>query len=193
MLWGGMASLPAPPHPRPLTVEEFLGIDFGPQLKAELDRGTILMMAGGTRDHARVQGNLIAYLHTALRGSGCRPYGSDMKVRSADASVRYPDVTVDCGAPGDTGRDQFLHAPRVVVEVLSPSTRSQDAGVKLDEYRSLPTVDTIVLVDPEAERLRVLQRTGPQSWVDTAHIAPAALDLPTLGVTVPHDEIFARD
>ncbi len=188
-----MASLLALQHPRLLTVEEFLEIDFGPELKAELDRGIISMMAGGMRDHARIQGNLIAYLHAALRGSGCRPYGSDMKVRSHDLSVRYPDVTIDCGAPGDTGKDEFLHAPCVVVEVLSPSTRGKDAGVKLDEYRTLPTVDTIVLVDPESERLRVLQRTGPNSWNDTTFDGPAALDLPSLNVTIPHDEIFARD
>ncbi|WP_174297156.1 Uma2 family endonuclease [Sphingomonas bacterium] len=180
-------------HPRLLTVEEFLEIDFGPGLKAELDRGVIQMMAGGTRDHARVQGNVLAYLHAALRGSGCRTYGSDMKVRSDDRSVRYPDVTVDCGAPGDAGSDQFLHAPRVIVEILSPSTRTTDAGVKLDEYRSIDTVETIALVDPETERLRVLQRAGPQSWNDTAFVAPAALDLPSLGVSMPHAEIFARD
>ncbi len=58
---------------------------------------------------------------------------------------------------------------------------------------TLPTVDTIVLVDPESERLRVLQRTGPNSWNDTMFDGPAALDLPSLNVTIPHNEIFARD
>ena len=188
-----MASLLAPVLPRLLTVEEFLEIDFGPHLKAELDRGTVLMMAGGTRDHARIQGNFMRYLGNALRGSGCRPYGSDVKVRSHDLSVRYPDVTVDCGAPGDTGRDEFLHAPRVIIEVLSPSTRAKDAGVKLDEYRTMRTVETIALVDPETERLRVLQRTGPQTWSDSTFVEPAALELVSMGIAMPHDEIFARD
>lgn len=178
---------------RLLTVTEFLRIDFGPDLKAELDRGVIRMMAGGTRDHARVQMNLYGFLRNALRGSGCRPYGSDMKVRSADQSLRYPDVSVDCGTPDDRGADDILRAPRVLVEVLSPSTRADDHGVKLDEYRSIGTVDTIALVDPDSERLRVLQRTGPQAWSDVTFSSPAPLDLPTLGVSVPHDEIFARD
>ena len=188
-----MASLFAPPHPRLLTVEEFLQIDFGPGLKAELDRGVIVMMAGGTRDHARIQGNLIRFLGNALRGTGCRPYGSDMKVRTHEMSVRYPDVTIDCGAPGDTGEDEFLRAPRVIVEVLSPSTRDKDAGVKLDEYRSLPTVETIMLVDPQAERCRVVQRIGPGAWSDIMHATPADIELLTLRLILPHDEIFARD
>lgn len=184
---------PAPHYPRLLTVEEFLQIDFGSDLKAELDRGVIEMMAGGSRTHARIQNNLLTYFRVALRGSGCRPYGWDIKVRSHPMSVRYPDVTIDCGAPGDAGDDQFLHAPRVVIEVLSPSTRAKDLGVKLDEYRTIPSVETIAFVDPETERLRVYQRTGPESFNDTIFAGPAALDLPTLGVTMPHDEIFADD
>lgn len=188
-----MASELASYWPRLLTVEEFLQIDFGPDLKAELDRGVINMMAGGTREHARIQGNILAYLRSALRGSGCRPYGSDMQVRSADLSLRYPDVTVDCGSPDDTDRDVILRTPRVVIEILSPSTRDVDQGVKLDEYRSIDTVDTIALVDPDRERLRVLQRTGPQAWNDVTFSAPATLALPSLGIDVSHDEMFARD
>lgn len=181
------------PHQRLLTVAEFLQIDFGPDMKAELDEGVIRMMAGGTRAHARVQMNLYRYLGNALRGSGCRPFGSDMGVAARDRSMRYPDVTVDCGAPGDGPEDRVLRDPRVVIEVLSPSTRGVDEGVKQAEYRAMPSIDTIVFVDPDAERCRVVQRTGPEAWSDVTYTAPAAIALPSLGLTIPHDEIFARD
>lgn len=181
------------PYTRLLTVEEFLQIEFGPDMKAELDEGVIRMMAGGSRDHARVQMNLYRFLGAALRGSGCRPYGSDMAVAGADRSVRYPDVTVDCGTASDAPDDRILGDPRVVIEVLSPSTRRSDEGVKLAEYRALPTVDTIAFVDPDSERCRVLQRTGPSAWSDITYSGPAPLDLPSLGRSIPHAEIFARD
>lgn len=131
------------PHYRLLTAEEFLRIDFGPDMKAELDNGIIRMMAGGTRAHSQAQMNLAFALRTALRGSGCQPYGSDMAVRTHDRSVRYPDLTIDCGAPGDRPDDLTLSDPRVVIEILSPSTRSSDLTVKKDEYRAIPSVDTI--------------------------------------------------
>lgn len=186
-----MASLLALTDPRLLTAEEFYQIDFGPDLKAELDNGVIRMMAGGTRDHARVQANITAFLRTNLRGSGCRPYGSDMSVRAHDLSVRYPDVTVDCGSPEDRGDDTRLTAPRAIFEVLSPSTRDLDLRVKSEEYRALPTVDTIVFVDPDAETVIVHQRIA-NGWNQTLP-APADVPLPSLGVTLPHAEIFARD
>ncbi|WP_375286984.1 Uma2 family endonuclease [Sphingomonas sp.] len=174
-----------------LTAEQFLEIEFGPDIKAELDNGVIRMMAGGTITHSTIQGNFMRFLGNALRGSGCRPHASDAAVRTQAASVRYPDITVDCGA--SISDDKVLANPRMVVEILSPSTRRDDLGVKLDEYREIETVDTIVLVDPETERLRVLQRTGPGAWADRSFAEPADLELPSLGLVMPYDEIFSDD
>ena len=83
--------------------------------------------------------------------------------------------------------------PVVIVEVLSPSTSRIDENDKLASYRTLPSVDTIVFVDPERELSRVVQRLGPTSWRDDLFAQPHDVDLPSLNVTLPHDEIFARD
>ena len=183
----------ADPLTRLLIADEFLQIDFGPDAKAELDEGVIRMMAGGTRRHAQVQRRLFGFFIGALRGGPCEPFGSDMAVRTRDRSIRYPDLTVDCGTPADDPEDRVLRDPRVIVEILSPSTRRVDEGVKLTEYRTLPGVDTILLVDPDAQRCRVLQRAGPETWIDTSWATPHDIELPALGLVLPHDEIFMRD
>ncbi len=176
-----------------LTAEEFLGIDFG-ERKAELDNGVIRMMAGGTQRHARVQSNIIVALAPRLRGTGCAAYGSDMATRTRDISIRYPDVTVLCGREGpEHDNDKAASNPRVVFEVLSAGTARTDLLIKLDEYKALDSIDTIVFVDIAVERLRVVQRTGPHGWADNEHAEPIDLLLPSLGATLPHDEIFARD
>lgn len=68
-----------------------------------------------------------------------------------------------------------------------------DQNAKLELYRGLTSLDTVVFVDPEDELVRVVQRLGPTSWRDDLFVAPHDVALPRLGVTVPHDEIFARD
>ena len=179
------------PHYRLLTVEEFLGIRFPPDMKAELEDGIIRMMAGGNRAHARVQMNLYAYLRDHLRGSGCRPFGSDMAVQTAERAVRYPDVTIDCGAPGDAPEDLVLHDPRVVIEVLSLPTRDHDLRIKKPEYREVPSIRVVAFIDPDAETLSVSQRTE-DGWTESL-FARLDLRLPDFDLIVPHAEIFAQD
>ena len=183
-------------QPRLLTVDEFLQIEFGPDMKAELDNGAVRMMAGGTRAHDRVQMNLIVELGVRLRGSGCRPSGSDMGIRSHDMSLRYPDVSITCGRDGEEDdRIRDLDNPTAVIEVLSPSTSAHDQQVKLPEYKLMASVETIVFIDPDREHMTVWQRTGrdPDSWSEVVHTRPADLELPGLGIVVPAADIFRRD
>ena len=176
-----------------LTAREFLEIEFG-EHKAELDNGVIRMMAGGTARHARVQFNLILALGSRLRGTGCTPYGPNMGVETHDRSIRYPDVTVYCGRDDvEDDEAKAFNDPRVIFEVLSAGTARTDLRVKLPEYTALPSVETIVFVDIVSERLRIVQRTGPGGWSEQTYDQPVGLSLPSLGVTIPHDEIFARD
>jgi Uma2 family endonuclease len=184
-----MATLPIYPL---VGADDFLEMDFG-DYKAELDNGAIRMMAGGTRRHAEVTGNIFVALANRLRGSGCKPYNSDMAARTHDLSIRYPDVAVYCGREGpEHDEDKSADDPRVIFEVLSAGTARTDLTVKLAEYKALPSVDAIVFVDIATERLRVVALTAPDTWTETQHREPVDLVLPSLNATVPHDEIFAR-
>jgi Uma2 family endonuclease len=176
-----------------LTAEDFLDIDFG-ERKAELDNGVIRMMAGGTLRHSRVQTNIIIALAPRLRGTGCAPHGSDMAVQTRGMSIRYPDVSVFCGREGsDHDTEKSAPDPRLIFEVLSAGTARTDLRVKLEEYRELASIDTIVFVDIAEERLRVVQRTGTNGWSDISYQEPTDVLLPSLDLTLTHEEIFARD
>lgn len=193
-MFADMASIALDPAYRRVEVAEFLAMDLG-DAKAELVDGVIFMMAGGGEAHARIAANLIAFLHPRLRGSGCRPYGSDFATRTQEHTIRFPDVSVYCNRPADPANDrkQLLGDPQVVFEVLSPSTTSNDQRVKLPEYRALPGLREIVLVDPESERVYLSYRDAQQDW--TGHWLDVDEDvrLPSLDLTVPRAEIFARD
>jgi Uma2 family endonuclease len=189
-----MTAVALDPAYRRISVEEFLDMNFG-GAKAELEDGLIYIMAGGSEMHARVAANIMIYLGSRLRGSGFRPYGSDFATRTAERTIRFPDVTVYCNDPSAPGneRKQLLGDPQVVVEILSPSTSSYDQKIKLEEYRALAGVQEIVLVDPQTERVRLVRRTGVAGWIDDWLDAGTDLILPSLDLTIPHAEIFARD
>lgn len=190
--WWGMATI-YPLEPL-LTVEDFLKIRFAADQKAELSNGRIRMMAGGKGSHARVQANILSWLRVALRGSGCRPFGSDMGIRTGAVSLRYPDISVFCGRNGSENDElTVFDDPKVVIEVLSPSTRDEDFGAKLPEYHALASVDAILFVEPETGVKRLIQRTGPAAWSDAELDSEADVTLTSLGLTIPNAEIFARD
>jgi Uma2 family endonuclease len=151
------------------------------------------MMAAGTGRHARIASNIMLALGRRLNGTGCTPYPSDMATRTHDLSIRYPDVTVFCGRDGpEHDDDKAWNDPRVLFEILSGSTSRTDLRVKLPEYKALPSVDTLVFVDLAEERVRVVQRTGRNDWAEAGHEEPFDIPLPSLGITLPHAEIFAR-
>lgn len=186
-----MASIASLHWSRLLTAEEFFQIDFGPDLKAELDNGLIRMMGGGTRAHSRMQARLLKIFGNRLSGSLSEPHGSDMAIQTREMGVRYPDVTIDCGGSEDAAGDVRLTNPKIVVEILCPSTRDYDLQVKRAEYRDLASVDTIVVIDLEDRTLLVHQRVD-HGWHELLQ-QDGDLHLPAVALTIPHAEIFARD
>lgn len=181
------------PAYRPITAAEFLDMDFGTDKKFELHDGVIYMMTAGTRAHSWVQGNVLTWLRIKLRGSGCSPYGSDMALKIGETDVRYPDVTVYCNERSDPfSGETALENPTVIIEVLSPSTTTFDQGSKLEEYRALSTVQTIAFIDPANQLCRTVERHS-EGWLDHIFSATRGIPIPSLDLTIPHDEIFARD
>jgi Uma2 family endonuclease len=64
-----------------------------------------------------------------------------MAVRVDDATVYEPDALLRCGASvADDCRE--IADPLIVVEVLSPPSRHQDTGGKLDDCFRLPSAAT---------------------------------------------------
>ncbi len=180
---------------RLLTVEEFLELDIELEgvPRIELDNGVILAMAGGSGTHNRVQGNVMGVLFQRLKGSGCRPYGPDMGVRAHDLSLRYPDVSVFCGRDGpENDKLKQFDDPKLIVEILSPSTRRKDMDVKLPEYRAIHSLEAILYIDPDAESVQLSMRTSGGGWRDFEVSTDEDVALPSLNIILTREEIFAR-
>src|SRR5437870_5095126 len=83
---------------RRFSVAEYLSREKLALTKSEYFDGEVVAMAGATIAHNIITTNVLSHLHALLRGSGCRPFGSDLRIKvDAANSFLYPDVTVICG------------------------------------------------------------------------------------------------
>jgi len=172
----------------PQTTEaEYLALSARAEERMELYNGAIVAMSGASEAHALVAMNLGAALHARLRGSPCRAYTNDLRVHvEATGAWVYPDVTVVCGPTARTeGNPPSVRNPRLVIEVLSPSTALHDRGAKAAHYRRIPSLAGYLLVDIEARRVELTFRGDDGDWrlreaegLGTLHIPDPALVLP---------------
>jgi Uncharacterized protein conserved in cyanobacteria len=169
-----------------LTPEEYLdGEQFAIE-KSEYVRGEVYAMAGASDRHVKVTLNAALLIKQQLRGSGCSTYIADMKVRiEADDTFFYPDVMVTC-EPSDqlAERDYAKHHPKLIVEVLSPSTEDKDRGSKFISYRKLDSLEEYLLIDPRKYYVELFRRQNEDEWVlMTRSGAEASLTLNSIGLT----------
>jgi Uma2 family endonuclease len=154
-----------------------------------VDGQPLEMMAGAKNVHDDIVVNLLGELRDQLRGSGCRPFTGGGSVETRPGQIRRPDVGVDCGPRDPNGTKAAL--PKLVIEVLSPSTRDFDTFRKLEEYKQIDSLDTIVLVEPNEPVAFVWRRDAARGWAEArVRGIDARIAMPELGVTLEMAAIY---
>jgi Uma2 family endonuclease len=171
-----------------VTLEEDSGI------KHEFLGGQVWAMSGGSPAHAAIAANITALLTVALGDKPCQTFSSDLRVRvQATGLATYPDVSVGCGKleldPEDPKKHTALN-PKLIVEVLSPSTEDYDRGEKLGHYKQIPSVAEVVLVAHDRREIEVVRREADGSWSRTVVGEGASAQLLSVGCALPVDEVY---
>jgi Uma2 family endonuclease len=179
-----------PVEHRWLTVDEYLEFEANSEHRHEYIDGAIYAMSSASENHALVSGNLFAAIHGHLRGGPCKPYSSNFKVRlkiDQKDLFYYPDAMVACGREGIASH--YLHYPKLVVEVLSPSTESIDRREKFLSYKQIPTVEEYVLASQIAAQIMIYRRTenwAPRVCAESDGIAV----FQSIGLSLPLRQIY---
>ena len=182
----------------PMTAEAFLDwLESRPETERwELIEGEpVRLMAPTTFGHALIKDNVVAALRSALavRGPGrpCRVVSDGPAVRRADDDRNFyqPDAVVTCVADIDP-MAFTVPDPVVIIEVLSPSTRSRDLTAKMRGYFALPSVHHYLLIEPR-KRLIVHMRRGPDETLTTAFCTEGRIDLDPPGVALRVEDVYA--
>ncbi len=170
--------------------EEYLRRERESATKHEYLSGRIYAMAGGSPAHSVIGTNVATAVRVRLRGTGCRTYSSDQRVRATATAYCYPDVTVGCGEPR-FDQDGTLQNPTVLFEVLSPTTEGYDRGEKFARYRLLESLEEIVFVAQDRVRVERYARTE-SGWTlkDDLSELSETLRLDSVDITVPISELY---
>ena len=188
--------MPALPADAPLSYEEYLRFEESVDSRHEFIDGDILAMAGGTRRHAVLKSRLATELTIGLgKDAPCGVEDSDTRVvveRGSNLNAYYPDMVVICGE-GEThprDRDGGVVNPTLVVEVTSRNTEKRDRGVKLDDYRLLPSLREYLIVSHVRHELEVWSRASADAeWTRRVFTEGQVVRL-HLEVSVAVDDLY---
>ena len=172
-----------------LTLAEYLDWENQQPDKNEFYRGEVFAMVGARRVHGRIVSNLNRRLSEGLDGSPCQVFIEGMKLQIADDAIFYPDLLVTCDQ-ADLATDTIFRSPKLVIEVLSPSTQAYDRGLKFAVYRRLPSLEEYVLVDPDTRRVEAFRRNAEGQWVLHDMSDAPVFEVASIGCSVPMDQVF---
>lgn len=178
----------------PMTEDEYLAFERTSDERHEFVNGEVFAMAGGTSNHSTVMMSIGAELRFALRKRRCQTHAADMRIYiPTSGRYVYADASVVCGKPQfkDETHDTLLN-PRVVVEVLSPSTEAYDRGEKFEHYQTVPSIMHYVLAAQDKPRIEVFTRMGDGSWHLRTYGPGDRLELSSIECVIDVDQVYTN-
>lgn len=174
------------PHAKQrITTAEYLQGELLSDTKHQLIDGEIYAMAGASENHNLLAGNIFNALKNRLKGTPCRVFMADMKVKVAE-DFFYPDVMAVCRE--DNTHEYYKTAPTLLVEVLSKTTRKFDQTSKRLRCQSIATLEEYVLIEQDKGEIQVFSRK--HHWQSAYYYLGDLMPLHSLGITIPVEDIY---
>lgn len=153
----------SPEEPLFMTWEEYLAFEEQSPYRHEYVNGTVYAMSGASLAHNQIAQELVVALRTHLKGGPCKPFFLEAKLEiraGRDRIMYYPDAMVSCRPEDRT--DQIVRNPKLVVEILSPSTQHIDRREKAMTYQRVEAIEEFVLIAQSQPRVIVHRRA--EEW-----------------------------
>jgi Uma2 family endonuclease len=174
-------------HSKLWTLDEFLASDDGTDRRYELFDGQIVALAPTSDVHGALVARLGRQISNTMR-AGCEVIiGAGIVPPERADSWYQADLAVTCA--GLTGQ-QFVAEPRLIVEVLSPSTAATDRERKLPDYRTIPSLQDILVVSSSEPRIEHYRREA-DGWKIHDLRGGGTLRLEAFDLTLDLGELYA--
>ena len=169
-----------------ITEEGYLKGELESEVRHEYVDGYVYAMTGGTENHILISGNVFGEIRNFLKGTKCKVFQSDMKVRTLNGNYRYPDVVVVCDET--LKNNLYKEHPIIIVEVFSKSTRRTDRVVKKLEYLNIPTLQEYVLIEQDIVDVEVFRKDN--DWKSDHYFLGDNVSFTSIGLTLSVEEIY---
>ncbi len=173
-----------------LSVEDYLAREQAGDVRHEYVNGYVYALAGASSRHNRISLNIAARFLDLAQNRPCRVYQEGMKLRfEAEGTIfYYPDVMVVCDKLEPN--PYFETEPCILVEVLSPGTKYTDLREKLTAYKSLPSVQTYLIVEAERLAVRRIAKGEDGFWEQEDLTGDGDISLPCLNGVLSLPQIY---
>jgi Uma2 family endonuclease len=160
----------------------------------ELIDGRPVALAKPTRRHNRLVTALQRRIDARVASLGCESDASGATL----ANGRSPDIVVTCDErdlreTDDYVNERVISFPKLVVEVLSPSARDTDLGIKVDLYRAIDSLQEYLILDSQARFARLFRRdeTHPDQLSMLPDRNSGDVELRSIGLTISLEALYA--
>jgi len=177
-----------------ISPEQYLERERAAGFKSEFYDRQIYAMAGASKEHTRIVTSTLVSLGAQLRGTTCEPFAQDMRVNiNALGDYFYPDIAVACEPEFTDDKFDTLANPRVIIEVLSPSTAGFDRDEKFKSYQAVPSLTDYILIAQSEPRVEHFARQSDDSWLlRIAKSLDAEIEIASIGCILKLREIYER-
>ncbi len=175
-----------------VTPEEYLELDRKSDLRNEYIDGEVVPIIGTTRSHGRILLNTAFALGRRLRGGPCEVIVGGPRLALDDRRLYvYPDLMVACGRlEYQDEKEDTLTNPKLIIEVLSPSTRDYDLGGKRLKYQNVPSIEELLFIEQEQISIEHHRRLSNGDWGHKVVGQNALLKLDSIGIELPVVEFY---
>jgi Uma2 family endonuclease len=173
-----------------MSVEDFLALD-----RESLDQnyeymnGHMYALAGGSGNHALIISNTHAAIHHHLKSSSYAILiGMTIKI---DDVCLLPDIIVTDNEQDIEENKTYMKSPKLVIEVLSPSTEKKDRGEKFLHYINCSSIQEYVLISQDSMLVQVYTRKDLE-WGYRGYTRGEKVELKSIGLIFPIEELYER-
>lgn len=172
-----------------ISVEDYLEGEKFSEIQHEYLDGEVYAMSGASKRHNLIARRFSRRLEDRLRGSKCDVFLLQVKVYvAAHNAFYYPDVVVTCDPQDDD--EYVINHPRLVVEILSPSTATTDRREKLFAYQKIESLIEYVIIEQDKIGAIRYFRNSEGQWLREELAADNELNLESVATNFPLAELY---